>query len=106
MPRFRTAAAASLLVIPIVAGGFLLQESPTRANAQLFDQVMSLVRNQYVDSIPQGLSLREGRARSGERAERSVQRAAFSEENRKTFKRSTGGRYGGTGMLLGEQAPA
>src|SRR5579871_6879236 len=52
MPRFRTAAAATLFVIPIVAGGFFLQASPTRANAVLFDQVMSLVRNQYVDSIP------------------------------------------------------
>ncbi len=54
MPRFRTAAAASLLVIPIVAGGFLLQEPPARANALLFEQVMSLVRNQYVDTHPAG----------------------------------------------------
>ena len=44
MPRFRTAAAATLLVVPIVAGGFLLQERPARANALLFDQVMTLVK--------------------------------------------------------------
>ena len=37
MPRFRTAAAATLLVIPIVAGGFLLQEPPVRQNAQLLE---------------------------------------------------------------------
>src|SRR4029077_17908694 len=52
MPRFRTAAAATLLVVPMVAGGFLLQEPPARANGLLFDQEMSLVRNQYVDSMP------------------------------------------------------
>ena len=52
MPRFRTAAVATLLVIPIVAGGFLLQEPPVRANALLFDQVLSLVQRQYVDTVP------------------------------------------------------
>ena len=104
MPRFRTAAAATLLVIPIVAGGFLLQESPTRANAQLFDQVMSLVRNQYVDSIPQGLTY-EKAARGLVKELNDPYSELLSPKESETFERSTGGRYGGTGMLLGEQAP-
>ncbi len=104
MPRFRTAAAATLLVIPIVAGGFLLQESPTRANAQLFDQVMSLVRNQYVDSIPAGASY-EKAARGLVKELNDPYSELLSPKESETFERSTGGRYGGTGMLLGEQAP-
>jgi carboxyl-terminal processing protease len=104
MPRFRTAAAATLLVIPIVAGGFLLQESPTRANAQLFDQVMSLVRNQYVDSIPQGVTY-EKAARGLVKELNDPYSELLSPKESETFERSTGGRYGGTGMLLGEQAP-
>ena len=52
MPRLRTAAVATALLVPIVAGGFLLQEPPVRASALLFDQVLSLVKNAYVDSLP------------------------------------------------------
>ena len=50
-PSFRTAAVTTLLFVPIVAGGFLLQEPPAHANARLFDQVISLVANRYVDSL-------------------------------------------------------
>jgi carboxyl-terminal processing protease len=51
MLRTRTAAAASLLLIPMVAGGFYLQEAPARTAPRLFDQVLSLVANRYVDSL-------------------------------------------------------
>ena len=102
MPRFRTAAAATLLVIPIVAGGFLLQESPTRANAVLFDQVMSLVRNQYVDSIPASQSY-EKAARGLVKELNDPYSELLSPQESESFERSTGGRYGGTGMLLNDQ---
>jgi carboxyl-terminal processing protease len=102
MPRFRTAAAATLLVVPIVAGGFLLQESPTRANAMLFDQVMSLVRNQYVDSLPVGTAY-EKAARGLVKELNDPYSELLSPKESESFERSTGGRYGGTGMLLGEQ---
>ena len=104
MPRFRTAAAATLLVVPIVAGGFLLQESPARANAQLFDQVRSLVLNQYVDSIPAGLTY-EKAARGLVKELNDPYSELLSPKESENFERATGGRYGGTGMLLGEQAP-
>src|SRR5919204_5040910 len=51
MKRHRTSLVAALLLVPIVAGGFLLQEPPTRANAKLFEQVVSLVSRQYVDTL-------------------------------------------------------
>ncbi|HEY9229025.1 MAG TPA: S41 family peptidase, partial [Gemmatimonadaceae bacterium] len=101
MPRFRTAAAATLLVVPIVAGGFLLQEPPVRANVTLFDQVRSIIERQYVDSV--------GTAATFEKAARGLVRELndpyselLSPKQSEDFNRSTGGRYGGTGMLIGE----
>ena len=102
MPRFRTAAAATLLVIPIVAGGFFLQEQPTRNNAALFDQVFSLVRNQYVDSIPAGMGY-EKAARGLVRELNDPYSELLAPKESEEFNRTTGGRYGGTGMLIGEQ---
>ena len=47
----RTAAVTTLLLVPIVAGGFLLQEPAARTSARLFDQVRSLIETRYVDSL-------------------------------------------------------
>ena len=102
MPRFRTAAAATLLVIPIVAGGFLLQEAPAHSNAVLFDQVMSLVRNQYVDSIPPATSY-EKAARGLVRELNDPYSELLSPKQSEDFNRSTGGRYGGTGMSVTDE---
>jgi carboxyl-terminal processing protease len=103
MPRFRTAAVASLLVIPIVAGGFLLHEPPVRANALLFEQVMSLIRNQYVDTLA-GTSIYEKAAKGLVRELNDPYSELQSPKASEDFNRSTGGRYGGTGMLIGEQS--
>jgi carboxyl-terminal processing protease len=102
MPRFRTAAAATLLVVPIVAGGFLLQEAPAHSNAVLFDQVMSLVRNQYVDSIPLAAGY-EKAARGLVRELNDPYSELLSPKQSEDFNRSTGGRYGGTGMSVTDQ---
>ena len=104
MPRLRTAAAATLLVIPIVAGGFLLQEPPAHSNAVLFDQVMSLVRNQYVDSIPLATSY-EKAARGLVHELNDPYSELLSPKQSEDFNRNTGGRYGGTGMSVLEESP-
>lgn len=103
MPRFRTAAVASLLVVPIVAGGFLLQEPPARANALMFDQVMSLVRQQYVDTLP-AAAVYEKAARGLVHELNDPYTELFSPKQSDDFNRSTNGRYGGTGMGLIEQS--
>ena len=103
MPRFRTAAVASLLVIPIVAGGFLLHEPSVRANSLLLEQVMSLVRNQYVDTVVAG-SVYEKAARGLVRELNDPYSELLSPKASEDFNRTTGGRYGGTGMLIGEQS--
>ncbi|HXT15938.1 MAG TPA: S41 family peptidase [Gemmatimonadaceae bacterium] len=104
MPRFRTAAVATLLVVPIVAGGFLLQEAPARSNAVLFDQVLSLVRNTYVDTLPAGLAY-EKAAKGLVRELNDPYSELLPPKESENFNRQTGGRYGGTGMLLGNPSP-
>src|SRR5437870_1716670 len=103
MPRLRTAAAAAMLVVPMVAGGFLLQEPPVRANATLFDQVRSIVERQFVDTIPIAATY-EKAARGLVHELNDPYSELLSPKQSEDFNRSTGGRYGGTGMLLGEAA--
>ncbi|HVZ78790.1 MAG TPA: S41 family peptidase [Gemmatimonadaceae bacterium] len=101
MPRFRTAAVTTLLLVPIVAGGFLLQEPPARANARLFEQVMSLVSNQFVDTLPNSEIFTRA-AKGLVRELNDPYTELFTPKESDAFSRGTGGRYGGTGMLLGE----
>jgi carboxyl-terminal processing protease len=101
MPRFRTAAAATLLLVPMVAGGFLLQEPPVRTNALLFDQVRAIVERKFVDTLPRAATY-EKAARGLVRELNDPYSELLSPKQSEDFSRSTGGRYGGTGMVLGE----
>src|SRR5215207_8019926 len=102
MLRPRTAAAASLLLIPLVAGGFFLQKSPARATPRLFDQVISLVASRYVDSL-QGATIFEKAAHGLVRELNDPYSELLAPKQNDEFNRSVGGRYGGVGMLLEEQ---
>jgi carboxyl-terminal processing protease len=104
MPRSRTAAAALLLAVPIVAGGFLLQEAPTQSSGLLLEQVMSLVQRQYVDSMPTS-AIFEKAARGMVHELNDPYSELLSPRQSEDFNRNTGGRYGGTGMSLGERSP-
>ncbi len=100
-PRLRTAAVTALLFVPIVAGGFLLQEPPARATARLFEQVLQLVSNRYVDTLAANDVY--AKAATGLVKElRDPYSQLFTPKASEDFARGTGGRYGGTGMLLGE----
>jgi carboxyl-terminal processing protease len=102
MPRPRTAAAASLLLIPMVAGGFFLQKTPAHATPRLFDQVVSLVASRYVDSL-QGSVIFEKAAHGLVRELNDPYSELLAPKQNDEFNRSVGGRYGGVGMLLEEQ---
>jgi carboxyl-terminal processing protease len=102
MSRHRTTLVAGLLLVPIVAGGFLLQEPPNRANARLFEQVLTLVSRQYVDTL-QSAELMTRAARGLVKELQDPYTELFSPKESEEFGRSTGGRYGGTGMLLEEE---
>jgi carboxyl-terminal processing protease len=102
MFRPRTAAVASLLLIPMVAGGFLLQRAPAQATPQLFDQVLRLVASRYVDSL-KSPEVFEKAARGLVRELNDPYSELLAPRQSEEFNRSTGGRYGGVGMLLEEQ---
>ena len=99
--RHRTLLTAVLLVVPIVAGGFLLQEPPSRANARLFEQVVSLVSGRYVDSLAANELLSKA-AKGLVKELDDPYTELFSPRESEEFSRGTNGRYGGTGMLLEE----
>jgi carboxyl-terminal processing protease len=101
-PPPRTAAVASLLLIPMVAGGFFLQEAPARATPRLFEQVLSLVENRYVDSL-HASAVFEKAAKGLVRELNDPYSELLAPKQSEEFNRSTGGRYGGVGMLLEEQ---
>ncbi|HET9453371.1 MAG TPA: S41 family peptidase [Gemmatimonadaceae bacterium] len=99
MTRNRTTLVAAILVVPIVAGGFLLQEPPRRASGRLFDQVLSIVSRQYVDTMANAdLMARAAKGLVRELHDPYTELLAPRESDE--FARSTNGRYGGTGMLL------
>ncbi|MFL5613440.1 MAG: S41 family peptidase [Gemmatimonadaceae bacterium] len=101
----RTAAVTTLLLVPIVAGGFLLQEPATRSSARLFDQVRTLIETRYVDSLKDGQVL-EKAARGMVRELNDPYSELLTPKESEGFNRSTNGRYGGTGMLLEQQPGA
>ncbi len=104
MLRPRTAAVASLLLLPMAAGGFLLQGAPVRTTPRLFDQVLSIVANRYVDSL-QGAAIFEKAARGLVRELNDPYSELLAPKANEEFNRNVGGRYGGVGMLLEEQKP-
>ena len=105
MLRPRTAAVASLLLLPMAAGGFLLQGSPAaRTTPRLFEQVLSIVANRYVDSLQQG-AIFEKAAHGLVRELNDPYSELLAPKANEEFNRQVGGRYGGVGMLLEEQKP-
>ncbi|HEX5831855.1 MAG TPA: hypothetical protein VFY16_12795, partial [Gemmatimonadaceae bacterium] len=47
----KLAVAAAIALVPVLAGGFIVQEAETRNSARLFDQVLGLVSERFVDSV-------------------------------------------------------
>jgi len=70
MSRIRNAALLGVIVLPIVIGGAAIERQSTRDGAHVFDQVLSLVSDRFVDTLQQN-QLFEAR-REGERAASSI----------------------------------
>ena len=102
MVRPRTAAVASLLLLPMAAGGFLLQGAPTRSTPHLFEQVLSIVANRYVDSLQSSAIFEKASAGLVRELNDPYSELLPPKEN-EVFNRQVGGRYGGVGMLLEAQ---
>src|ERR1019366_2476749 len=99
MPRFPKAAVVGLLLIPIFAGAFVIQERGAQRGAKLFDQVLSLVADRYVDSVDVG-ALYEKAARGLIAQLKDPYAELYSPKQVEMFNQGTGGFYAGVGMQI------
>jgi carboxyl-terminal processing protease len=99
MTRTRKAAVASLLLLPLLAGGFALQARATRGGAQLLDQVLTFVALRYVDTLD-AQALYEKAARGLVKELGDPYTELFTPKQMEEFSRNTNGRYAGLGMQI------
>jgi len=95
----RKLAALAVVLLPLLAGGFLLQGRATREGAELLNQVLMLVSDRFVDTLPEGV-MYEKAARGLVRELNDPYTELLSPKERKQFENRTGGRYGGLGMSI------
>lgn len=95
----------SLAVLGLTAGaaaGFVLEARETRDGARLFDQVLTLVNERFVDSVETG-QLYEKAARGLVEELNDPYSELLAPKDLNDFTTRTGGRYGGVGMLIEQQ---
>ena len=95
-------AVAGLALLPLVAGGFILEGRSARDGARLFDQVLMLVSDRFVDSVNTS-QLYEKAALGMVRELKDPFSELLPPKEYQNFSRTTNGRYGGVGMLIEDQ---
>jgi carboxyl-terminal processing protease len=98
----RKLALASVVALPLLAGGFMLQSRVVRGGEALLDQVLQLVNERYVDTLDQG-QLYEKAARGLVKELNDPYSELLAPKELKAFTTNTGGRYGGIGMQIEPQ---
>jgi carboxyl-terminal processing protease len=99
MRSSRKVAILAVGLLPFVAGGFLWQTRIARQGELLLDQVLGLVSDRFVDSIPQS-AIYEKAARGLIRELNDPYTELLAPRDYKQFTNRTGGRYGGLGMSI------
>ena len=102
MPRFPKAAVVGLLLIPVVRRRLRHSRARGAERARLFDQVLSLVADRYVDSVDVG-ALYEKAARGLIAQLKDPYAQLYTPKQVELFNQNTGGFYGGTGMSIEDQ---
>src|ERR1700730_18320645 len=102
MSRYRKAAIVGLIALPIVVGGFVVQERAALAGSRLFDQVLAIISDRYVDSVAVG-TLYEKAARGLVAELKDPYAELYTPKQLEAFNTTTGGFYGGVGMSIESQ---
>lgn len=98
----KLAVAAVALILPAAVGGFVLQSRTPARGALLLDQVLSLVSDHYVDSLPPG-DVYEKAATGLVHELNDPYSQLFTPKELKSFTTNTSGHYGGIGMQIESQ---
>jgi carboxyl-terminal processing protease len=99
MKRF---AIAGLVLVPLLAGAFVVQDRAALDGGRLFGQVLDLVESRYVDSVDAAI-LYEKAARGLVAQLQDPYSELFSPKQLTQFNTTTAGRYAGLGMQIEEQ---
>ncbi|MGH7719043.1 MAG: S41 family peptidase [Gemmatimonadaceae bacterium] len=102
MPSLRKRFLVGSLVLPLLIGGFVIQGSDARDGARLFDQVLSLVSDRFVDTVNTA-SLYEKAARGLVEQLDDPYSELLSPKQLQRFSTTSTGRYGGVGMQIEDQ---
>jgi carboxyl-terminal processing protease len=103
MRRFpRKLATLSVVLLPLFAGGFLLQSRAEREGDKLLDQVFSYVQSRFVDQVSTQ-DLYEKAARGLVEELNDPYSELLAPKDLKRFQATTGGKYGGVGMQIEDQ---
>jgi carboxyl-terminal processing protease len=87
--------------VPLLAGGFVIQQRSTRDSARLLDQVIGIVANRFVDSLGEA-ALYEKAARGLVHELNDPYSILLSPKELSSFNAQTNGRYAGIGMEIAE----
>jgi carboxyl-terminal processing protease len=102
MRPFRRTALIGVLLVPAIAGAFVVQDRASREGGRLFGQVLELVNARFVDSV-NAADLYEKAARGLVSQLQDPYSELMSPRQLTQFNTSTAGRYGGIGMRIEEQ---
>ena len=98
----RKSALVGALLLPAVAGAFVIQDRAARDGGRLFSQVLDLVNARFVDSVNTA-DLYEKAARGLVDQLQDPYSELMSPRQLTQFNTNTAGRYGGIGMRIEEQ---
>ena len=98
----RRTALIGVLLVPALAGAFIVQDRASQQGGRLFGQVLDLVNARFVDSVNTA-DLYEKAARGLVTQLQDPYSELMSPKQLTQFNTSTAGRYGGIGMRIEEQ---
>lgn len=102
MNRFRKLSLIAVVVAPALVGGFVIQDRAIRDGARLFDQVLSLVADRFVDTVDNAV-LYEKAARGLVQELNDPYSELLTPKQLQRFSTNSTGRYGGIGMRIEDQ---
>ena len=104
LKKVRKIALAAVILVPVLAGGFMLQDRNSQASVRLFGEVFQIISQRYVDSVT-APDLYEKAARGLLAELNDPYTELFEPKEFESFSDRTGGRYGGVGMQIEEPQP-